>query len=295
MKKLAVLLLLAALFCSLCAIASADILDSYFVATFNTSPKFYTGPGTNYLRAGNGKAQYGGGGEARVYGYEGNWLMMGYQTGSGSYRIGYIQDQFLANMKAPAGYSLRRLRFEYRSAWITTECNITDDPVIKHDPFGLLEAGHPCTYLCSYDDSWAYIEVTLNADNRKARGFVPLTDVSFTSGAVSPTVIPYTFVQPTAAPYTPPVSGSGFYTAGVWATASMQLETYSGPGNYYTNIGTYYMQNQAVYCLAKHYDSISGAYWVLCRIPDNYGAEYFWAQSSCFYNTDWLLNQLADD
>ena len=292
MKKLAVLLLLLALVSALyVTMASAENLDYYFTASFNKSPKFYTGPGTNYLRAGNGKAQYGGGGQARVYGYEGNWLMLGYQTGSGAYRIGYFEDTYLANMKAPEVYNLRRLRFEYRNAWINTECDITDDPIIKHDPFGLLEGGHQCTYLASYDDSWAYIEVTLNADNRKARGFVPLKDVSFTNTA--PTAAPYYF--PTATPVPSTSGDSGFYAYGTWATASAQMATYSGPGSYYTNTGTYFMQNQAIYCLAKHYDYSTGIWWVLCRIYDGAGAQYVWTQSSCFDNADWLLGQLTQE
>ena len=293
MKKLLVFSLLLVLLCSLYVVVEAENLNYYFVATFNTSPKFYTGPGTNYLRANNGKAQYGGGGEARVFGYEGKWLMLGYQTGSGNYCIGYFQDTFIANMKAPEGAQLRKLNFEYRNAWINTECNITDDPVIKHDPFGLLETGHQCTYLASYDDSWAYIEVTLNADNRKARGFVPMNNVTFSSPVPVPTGVPYYFPTPTPVPS--PSGDSGFYGYGTWATCSTQMMTYSGPASYYTNTGTYFMQNQAIYCLAKHYDYSSGSWWVLCRIFDGNGAQYVWAQSSCFYNAEWLLSRLAQE
>ena len=286
MKKTAVLLLLLVLLLSLCVSASAANLNTYFTATFSASPKFYTGPGTNYLRANNGKAQYGGGGQARVYGYEGSWLLVGYQTGSGNYRIGYFQDSYLAKMKAKDGYDLRPLYFEYRSGWVNTDVDITDDPIIKNEPFGSLASGQACTYLASYDDRWAYIEVTMSDSNRKARGFVPLSAVSFS------------YWSPTAAPVNPnPPSGgnAGFYTAGVWATASTQMETYSGPGAYYTPTGSYFMQNQAIYCLAKHYDSSSRGWWVLCRMFDGVGAQYVWVSANSFYNTTWLLNQLAQD
>ena len=278
MKKSAALLLLLALLGALCVtVASAENLDYYFTATFSASPKFYTGPGTNYIRANNGKAQYGGGGQARVYGYEGNWILLGYQTGSGNYRIGYFQDSYLDKMKAKEGYNLRQLNFEYRDAWINSEIDITDDPIINHEAFSTLESGHACIYLASYDDKWAYIEVMLDADSRKARGFVPLSAVSFSS-------------------YEPePQNDSGFYTYGTWATASAQMTTYSGPGYYYTSTGTYFMQNQAIYCLAKHYDYTTGSWWVLCRIYDGSGAQYVWTQSSCFYNADWLLSLLAQE
>ena len=88
---------------------------------------------------------------------------------------------------------------------------------------------------------------------------------------------------------------AGFYTAGVWATASAQMETYSGPGAYYTPTGSYFMQNQAIYCLAKHYDYSTRSWWVLCRIFDGSAAQYVWVQGTSFYNTDWLLGRLAQE
>ena len=285
MRKLSVFILLLALLCSLYAAVSAENLNYYFTASFSASPKFYTGPGTNYIRANNGKAQYGGGGQARVYGYEGDWLLLGYQTASGNYRIGYFQDSYLAKMKAKEGYNLRPLYFEYRYAWINRDVDITDDPVIMNEPFSSLVSGQDCTYLASYDDKWAYIEVTLSSENRKARGFVPMSAVSFNS--YGPTVEPVN-------PY-PPQGNTGFYAGGVWATSSAQMQTHSGPANYYTSTGSYFMQNQAIYCLAKHYDASSGSWWVLCRIFDGSAAQYVWVPAVCFYNSDTLLNRLVQD
>ena len=281
MKRTAVLLLLAALLCALCVTASAETLNSYFKASFNKSPAFYTGPGTSYFRAGNGKAQYGGHGEARVYGYVGDWLLLGYQTGAGNYRIGYFQKSYLANMTVKSeSYNLRQLNFEYRRAWINTDCDITDDPVLKFEPFAELQTGDACTYLASYDNRWAYIEVTVGS--KKARGFVPLRNVSYTAPAPST-------LEPS------PVGGNGFYNGGTWATVSGQMSAYSGPGVYYTPVGTYYMQNQAIYCLAKHYDYSTRSWWVLCRIFDGSAAQYVWVQGTSFYNTDWLLARLAQE
>ena len=288
MKKISAIILLVVLTLLSTTISSAENFDYYFSARFNKSPRFYTGPGSNYLRAGNGKAQYGGGGQARVYGYEGNWLLLGYETGAGVYRIGYFEYSYINNMTASGSYNLRKMNFEYRNAWINAQCQITDDPVIKYEPFGTLASGQNCKYLANYGSSWAYIEVTVNG--KKARGFVPRQYVSFTN---HPTVAPFTFA-PVITP--DPYAGStGFYTSGVWATASSQLRTYSGPGTRYTSTGTYYLQNQAVYCLAKHYDSSSRAWWVLCRIYDGSGAQYVWANSGSFYNADWLLNRLIQE
>ena len=245
MKKLSVLLLLTALLAVLCvAAASAENLNEYFKASFNTSPRFYTGPGTSYLRAGNGKAQYGGGGEARVYGYEGNWLLLGYQTGAGLYRIGYFEKKYLANMTVKSEkYTLRKLNFEYRSATITSSCDITDDPVLKYTPFGRLYNGSPCTYLASYGHSWAYIEVTLNG--QKARGFVPSGCVSYSGGYYPPTYAPQ--------PY------------GVTARLLMRLSTRSGPSTRYDEPGTFFQNNwksTTVTVLGKSWDSRNNIWWV---------------------------------
>ena len=82
------LVLLAALLTALAAAAGAETLDEYFTCRFSWSPAVYTGPGGTYFRAGNGKAQYGSPGQARVYGTENGWLLIGYQTGGGQYRRG---------------------------------------------------------------------------------------------------------------------------------------------------------------------------------------------------------------
>ena len=291
MKKTVSALLIVSLLCALCALASAEHLDNYFQARFNKSPAFFTGPGTDYYRANNGKAQYGGGGVARVYGYEGKWLLLGYETSGGLYRIGYFQDSYLKNMTVVSGNgNPRKLNFEYRDAWIASTCQITDDPVMKETPFATLQRGHNCTYLASMGGNWAYIEVYLNSEKKTARGFVPMNSVSFSynNGSAfdfTPTV--------TAVPGTG--YADGFYSGGTWATASGQLSTYSGPANYYTYTGTYNMQNQAVYCLSKHYDSSSNGFWVLCRLTDGNGAQYVWTNANSFYNADWLLSRLPQE
>ena len=257
MKKLSVLLLLIVLFGALYVSASAEDFSSYFTATFNKSPKFYTGPGTNYLRAGNGKAQYGGGGHARVYGYEGNWLLLGYETASGNYRIGYFETKYTANMTVKSGYyNLRPMYFEYRSATITSACDITDDPIMKHASFGRLNSGAGCTYLASYDSSWAYIEA--NVGGKKARGFVPSWCVSYGSSS-NPG---YSYPSYPSYPSNPTYPN----TSGVTARLLMRLSTRSGPSTRYDEPGTFFnssWQSQTVRVLGKSWDSRNDIWWVL--------------------------------
>ena len=288
MKRFMALMLLLVMGVSLCVSARAENLDSYFTARFNKSPKFYTGPGSDYYRANNGKAQYGGGGVARVYGYEGSWLLLGYETGAGVYRIGYFEKKYLNNMTVEKGNgNVRQLYFEYRNAWIVNTCQITDDPVMKQTPFATLQRGQSCSYLASMGSEWAYIELTLPSEKKKARGFVPIRSVTFSpiSGNSS---------DDSYIPGSNTGSANGFFSGGTWATASAPLATYSGPSYYDTNTGTYYIQDQAVYCLAKHYDAGSG-WWVLCRIQGVSGAQYIWTLSNNFYNASWLLGRLAQE
>ncbi len=252
MKKFTVLLLLLVLLGTMCVTAaSAESLANYFRATFNTSPWFYTGPGTHYLRAGNGKAQYGGGGEARVFGYEGNWLLLGYQTGAGLYRIGYFEKKYLDNMTVKSdSYALRKLNFEYRNAKITAKCDITDDPVLKYTPFATLDKGTSCKYLASYGHDWAYIEVSVNG--QKARGFVPKKNVSTSSSSSS----------------TPKPSKS----TGKSASLLMRLSTRSGPSTRYDEPGTFFQntwQTQKVKVLGKAWDYLNEIWWVQVDFSDS--------------------------
>ena len=296
-KKLVSLLLLLVLCGAMWLPAVAENLDYFFVATFDASPKFYTGPGTNYLRA-NGNAQYGGGGEARVFGREGRWILMGYQTRTGNYRIGYIPDNNLSKMHTKIDdWRLKDMRFEYRTAYISSSCEITDDPLLKYAPLGTLERGQSCVYLASFDDRWAYIELTMPSENKKARGFVPMNNVTFSYPV---TDAPYHWITPTPRvtppPTMPPVDYStGFCTTGIWATANQQLITRTGPGYQYTDCGTMYLANQPVYCLAKHYDYSSQVWWVLFRISDGSGAQYLWTPVVTLYNSDWLISRLPED
>ena len=262
MRKTSILLVLVILFSTLfTAAASAEKLDSYFSARFNKSPAFYTGPGTNYYRAGNGKAQYGAGGVARVYGYEGSWLLIGYETSKGNYRIGYFQDKYLSNMTVVSGSGTpRKLKFEYRSSSISSTCQITDDPIIKYEAFATLKRGQSCTYLASMG-SWAYIEV--NVDGKKARGFVPMNSVSGGTSSSSSSSSSSSFS------WSPK-------TSGITAKLLMRLSTRSGPSTRYDEPGTFFQNNwnsKTVQVLGKSWDTSNQIWWVLVDFSDG-GTRY---------------------
>ena len=155
-KRMISLVLLVIGLCLVAAAAQAATLDNYFTCKFSYSPAVYSGPGTSYYRANNSKAQYGGGGVARVYGQENGWILIGYQLGSGDYRIGYIEGKAVNKMHSYSGSgNIPHLSFEYRSVTLSSSCSLTDDPVINTKTVFSLAAGTICTYLASLNGKWA--------------------------------------------------------------------------------------------------------------------------------------------
>ena len=324
MKRKRSLILLALILFSLPA--AGETLDEYFTCRFSRSPAVYTGPADTYFRAGSGKAQYGSPGKARVYGEENGWLLIGYQTSSGQYRLGYIDAALSLDKmyEAPEDVFLRPLAFDYAPVWLTRDCELTDDPVISGAPIDSLKTGQECVFLASMNRKWAYIELQTGSEWK--RGFVPLNAIGgweteqpqepawekdplwLPDGPVSleeiiiqeetvipeETPLPLPTLQPTAILW----SGSAPYDvfSGVWAIANQRLTTRSGPSALYPSSGTYYLQAKPVLVLAKHYDQDTASWWVKCRVEADDGtALTAWTSVRRFYNQDWLLGQLPEE
>ena len=285
--------------------AAGETLDAYFTCRFSRSPAVYTGPSDTYFRA--GRAQYGSPGQARVYGEENGWLLIGYQTSSGRYRLGYIDASAALDkmVDAPADAVLRSLSFDYTPVWLTRDCGLTDDPVISRAPIDSLEAGQDCVFLASLDRAWAYVE--LRTGQEWKRGFLPLDAVSGWESLVPQeqdsfvpeteaffpvfTPAPAFTPQPTSAPWNDVYPSAGF--TGVWAIANQRLVTRGGPSSRYPETGVWYLQTMPVLVLAKHYDTDAGIWWVKCRVEGEDGsARALWTSVRRFYNQDWLLGQL---
>lgn len=135
-------------------------LPSYQQAALPANYDVYQGPGTHYFRGNKGRATYGKGGSARIYGTDGAWLLIGYESSGGDYRIGYIRDYML-----PAKVDLNKLE-EIAYAWlpatVTEDASVTDDPVINTKQVEKLPAGTQVTFLAwtASDHRWAMIEYT---------------------------------------------------------------------------------------------------------------------------------------
>ncbi len=171
-KKLLSVLLIVTVLSTLLAAAQADFAETYYKLRFSKGFAVYTGPDTNYYRA-NGNAFYGGG-VLRYYGTEpGGWLMIGYQTSGGLWRMGYIQPSAADKITTDAeDYNIFSISFTNTTAYLTKDSYITDDPLFgDKTPLTSLSYGQAVTVLAQYNNYWTYVEVHKNG-KKPMRGYV---------------------------------------------------------------------------------------------------------------------------
>ncbi len=131
----------------------------------------YSGPGKNTIRGGNGKAAVSTNGWIQVVGQEDGWILVHYSIDTSHYRFGYIEATSLPK-DANVGY----LNFYARSAVITNDVSVTDDPLYSRSVLASAKAGENVTWLATMGD-WAYIE------GANYRGFVPMSAVTLPSAS----------------------------------------------------------------------------------------------------------------
>lgn len=129
----------------------------------------YSAPSTASWRGAKGKAMLSTNGHVWVAGWESGWLLVMYETNSGSVRVGYINGADISG-RVPVD---TRLSYDYAPAEVTARCTLTDDPARTNSAITTLDAGTQVTYLTSYfnQNAWDYVEATV--DGQTARGFIP--------------------------------------------------------------------------------------------------------------------------
>ena len=205
-NRLVCLVLAMALLLGLIPSASAGAsLDFWAQSSFDKEYDVYSGPGTFYYRANNGRASYGYG-AVRVYGVVGEWTMIGYQLSSGDYRIGYISSDCLSHTKYVTGNINYNLQFDDTVAYADDYCRITDDPVINNKMIYQIPEGTAVRVLATLGTDWTYIEALTSYGYM--RGFV--WSIHLRSSGTAPTMVPpptgRPYTPPTAAPYVPPTA-----------------------------------------------------------------------------------------
>lgn len=138
-------------------------IPSHKTGSISSENAVYSGPGTQYYRAANGRANVKSG-RCRFYGLDGDWAMMGYQYGD-DYRIGYIPASGV-----PSGLNLSQLDFMYQDITVIQDANFNDDPILSPTKIGVISSGTQVKLLGIFNNHWAYIETTL--EGKPARGFI---------------------------------------------------------------------------------------------------------------------------
>ena len=124
----------------------------------------YTGPGTEYYRSNNGRAEVGGG-RLRYWGSVGDWALIGYQLSNNLYRVGYISSAAL-----PDDLTINNLHLGNQTVTVEREVTLHDDPIIKPIKLYNLKPGEQVTLLAYFGQWYAYVETTYQ--NKPIRGFV---------------------------------------------------------------------------------------------------------------------------
>ena len=130
----------------------------------------YSGPGTYYWRAADGRASVAGS-NCVIYGVENGWALIGYTNSSGAYRMGYIS----ASALPQRGLRIPYLDFAYRPGRVTASAPMTDDIMRYRPTIATLTPQTGVLFLGYINDSgnntWAFVEVLVN--NSVMRGFIP--------------------------------------------------------------------------------------------------------------------------
>ena len=132
----------------------------------------YAAPSSKSYRGAKGKASVSTNGPVWAAGYDGNWLLVEYETNKGSVRVGYIDARKIKGNRP----DLDALQFAKKSVSLAAAAALTDDPIRGGNVMKKLKAGTNVTLLMQWED-WAYVETSV--DGKNARGFVPLSVVNY--------------------------------------------------------------------------------------------------------------------
>ena len=139
----------------------------------------YTAPSDNALRLANNRAECDTNKDLYEAGFsEEGWLLVRYEPGNGTVRVGYIPPKYVKGFKS--GMSVRN--FSRIPAVAADTIYVMDNPVKNYSSIAELASGDSFVILAkyTYHGNWWYIECT--ADGKTARGFIDREKSSFCSG-----------------------------------------------------------------------------------------------------------------
>ena len=171
MRKKRLLCLTAALLLAVLPLFSAaeETLDlsRYSLVHLGDRKLVYQGPGKDYFR--DGSAGVGGTNDVRVYGSEGDWLMIGYVYSTDNFRVGWVEAP-VSGMETLKEEDVGPLSFAYLTRTVTDDCAMTYDPVFVSVRSLDLSRGDRVTLLCALPKKWVYVEADIKG--KPSRGFL---------------------------------------------------------------------------------------------------------------------------
>ncbi len=144
----------------------------------------YTGPGREYLRAGNGTALVSTGEKLLLYGADHGWVLIQYAVSKDKLCFGYIP-----LITLPKRYMDMRLlppvnlKGQAEAASVLRDTFLTDDPNASREALLSLKAGQKGVLLLgTLNNAWAYVQAAYDKGT-PLRGFVPASDIAGTGQA----------------------------------------------------------------------------------------------------------------
>lgn len=144
-------------------------LISVCLGVNNRKYPVYTGPGTNYHRAANGKAAVSSAESFGILGKTGNWLMVIYGISDDRARVGYIRYPGDAYLEQIAALTSESDFSHIENVFTIRKLPLWDDPLHRTNPLCTLPTNTEVIYLERCGDL-AYVEVKMNG--MRMRGFV---------------------------------------------------------------------------------------------------------------------------
>ena len=127
------------------ALAQTELdLSCYSLVHLGDRKLVYQGPGKDYFR--DGSAGVGATNDVRVYGSDGEWLMIGYVYSTDNFRVGWVERP-KSGMEILSDREVGELSFEYVVRAVTDDCAMTYDPVFVSVRSLDLEKGDKVTLL----------------------------------------------------------------------------------------------------------------------------------------------------
>ena len=139
--------------------------------SFEGGQKFpvYSGPGTHYVRAAEGKATVSTNDWIQVFGTENGYALIQYAISADHMRFGYIDEKYL-----PKGHTVSALTLENAAATMVNPCALTDDPLYSKQAVRQMAGGEKVVWLAQLGND-VYIETKGESPQR---GFVHADDVA---------------------------------------------------------------------------------------------------------------------